>query len=536
MLRSILVFIAFVFSVASHAQNGPLEYDRLRQVFSEDYMRTFAQEFNELQKRGDVQDIYGYFLPESQRKDFFKETAKLKITQEGAKVFVEDNGERVLEIEMVDLFTQKFKINGQLYTHDWAGKANIQEDVIKRSLSQAGKKTAGLHERAYDFLIPRADAAAPVAAAAGVVALRVCIAGGCRLALMVAERSAVYTVASTGVRMAAASATPAVRQGIMSAVRAGGRKTLDYLKYVKKNIAEDKEVVEFLTKVSPTPAKIFKAPFKATAWLIHQFQGPVVGTAVGMSGAMVATPLIQDHFKQAEKEKIPTWVAIGCIISFKSIRECKDAKPVVELGTEEVAKPTPNWCPKEIANEYQIVTSVGKDFQVLAVRVGIEGEGKGKAISGVRYMLNADRRVDPSSFRTYKMENGEVERIGRLTVDPKIATSKQFAPLVMDRTPTINEVKENIIERDKELLARTESEEVLIEGVTAIKNYAVDPLKSASDLKRKKLDQEIHAVREMDDMIKKLAPACTLLKAAEEVKPVAATTQKTEAAPASTGK
>lgn len=517
---------------SAHAQNPPLNEAGVRRAFVEDFVKTFADEVTAMQANGDFRDIYGYFLPAEDRKAIFKGWKDQQITAKGTKLIITRHGQTALEIEMLDIFEQKYAVNGRAYDLRWQEKARSQKDAIQKILKQEPRKDASLPERAFDLVVPRAEAAFFVVP----IAIQACLEGGCAIAMFMAQRAAVYLATNPAVQLAAAGATAAFRKTIVDALRAAGTKTAEVGRYIYLdlrthpkigNLMEALEKMLKLPKLTPssvvygTYKGLIQPPIKAAAWFLRELKGPFIGVGVG---AVVLGPIVNEQLELAKKHNIPAGTAIGCILRLQSVLECASAKPSVEIlagGQSDKAIPD-YWCPTEKANEFQIVTAENDKKVVRVIRVGTDGDHKGKPVGGMRYVIGADGSVDLKTIRQYSMEGGEVSRIVIPQIHEFARPRTTFLPARNDVAHMEKDMTAKIVERDRFLKASTTGETVVMEGVKTIRDHSPDPLKAASDPQAKTRDEEVAWAREVSESFKRLAPACSLLKSAQEMKIVPA--------------
>ncbi|MGE4131736.1 MAG: hypothetical protein AB7F86_08855, partial [Bdellovibrionales bacterium] len=392
MTRFIISILILLTGLTARAQNGPLKEDLVRKVLVEDYLRKFAEEANAMQDAGDLQDVYGYFMPKKERGGFFKKWKKQVFRVEGSKLIVMRDSQIAMEIEMLDLFEQKYRINGVEYQHNWEGKASLQRDLIRHTLEKSKSKDARLINP-VDWLLPKANAVVWFAP----IVIQACVEGGCQMAFFLAQRAAIYVATNPAVQMAAAGAAVRFRTAIMAAGKVAVEKTGQFLNYVVMDLRTHPEIakaIETAMKLKvpkPTPSNlvmwtykgVIRAPIKAAAWILEQLKNPILIGGTGFGIGTILAPQVNEQLEIAKKNNIPSSTAISCVLRLQKVLECAAAKPKVELGQGE-SNPPEYWCPTNKANEFQIYTAEGEKRLIRAIRVGTEGDQKGKPVSAMR--------------------------------------------------------------------------------------------------------------------------------------------------------
>ncbi|MGE0529515.1 MAG: hypothetical protein AB7P49_20875 [Bdellovibrionales bacterium] len=417
---------------------------------------------------------------------------------------------------MVDLFEQRYRINGQIYTHDWDGKADIQRDLIKGALGRAIRTGAIPVQRAFDLLFPRAEANPLLAVP---IAMQICVEGGCALAVILAQRAAVYVANNPAVAATAATAVGAFRTTLMSSMSAATRTSYE----VAKNVIMEVYTHPATTATVRTSVKAGKAlltpPLKAIAWFSKEAYNSVIKPALLGSTLFTVGYVGREIVNNLD---VPFDVMARCLANEKTISECAEAKKkkeaLVPTGKEvDVLKPR---CPSAAINEFQVFEVQGDNRVVIAYRIGTEGENKGLPLSAIRYVIRANNQVDLSSIRSYKFEKTDVSRIARPEFFQSTSANDAFLPDIKNIKDPASEIKAKIIERDKFISNSSVSETIILEGVKKIKEYTKDPLTSDADPEKKRLDEEVALARKVEEAFQKNASECPK----EEAKPATAAT------------
>lgn len=494
----------FLISSIARAQNA-VSYDEeyWRKTYAEEYAKLFAEEFSNLQKSGDFKDIYQYFLPRDQRDKFFRKFEITSVTAKGSVVTIVKDG-KALEIDIVDMLEQRFKINGQPYTHDWLGRADVQLDVIRKAART--QKTAALHERIFDAVVPKADAAVPLLVAG---AIQVCVEGGCQLAWMVGQRALLWAAAnSSRVQVAAVAASPAVRTKIWNVLKKAYEGGARVTRYIYEDIATDPRMVNgyrAATKALSTPGNYVVAPFKA-AHAFWEFAKAGKGIASGSiyvgAGTQVAGMYAQD---------IPFKTALECLANFQIVQNCRFAKPSVTVTdtSSGISKVLDSWCPTDLVNEIHSYRSENGVNVVRIWRTGLKaGHAGSSTVQGVptegfRFELDSEGHVKPETARYFEFsKSGEVTLISKIKFNDKVPAQtlltqrKHLPDLKKEENDLFNQVTERNA-RLKPLIERAKSRPLFADSQEGLSNQTTDPLKArgndqalTSDEQSKALDMK----------------------------------------------
>lgn len=214
-LISLLSLLSF-----SRAEAARLTPEQFRQHFARIFVQDFVHEFNTIHP-DDSKQLYGLLFPKKARKAILSWQERPTLKADGTTIVIEGKGFKPVRLEVVDLFEQKYKINGRIHKHDWNGDPLVDLEVVKRKLQPS---SASL----IDLLLPPSEAnpavvAAPVAeVAVGAVVAADAIA--LAEAVTALEATGMSTAAATAAATTGEAATVASTQaGIANAIRATGK-------------------------------------------------------------------------------------------------------------------------------------------------------------------------------------------------------------------------------------------------------------------------------------------------------------------------
>src|SRR5665213_3661565 len=150
-----IVFL-FGFSTSAFSQER-FTYEQMQSTLNSMYVQDISAELKSFDNLQQMKDVYGYFLPEKQRAEFFKNWKQMpKVQAHGKFITVQLNKSAPLKIEVVNLLTHEFKINGHPYFHDLNGDMVVQLERMRALFKP--KKTASFSVSPFDLFLPQANA------------------------------------------------------------------------------------------------------------------------------------------------------------------------------------------------------------------------------------------------------------------------------------------------------------------------------------------------------------------------------------------
>lgn len=507
------LFLTAIFSVTFCIQASAKErftYEQMQTVLNDAYAQDVMSDMTELKTVQDIKDVYGFFLPKNQRPTFFKNLKKMPtIERQGNILSIQMPVGAPIQLEIVDLLKQEFRINGRLYVHDLKGDMLVQRDRMRYQFRHRKTAAADLFSP-MNLLFPQAEAQGWEEAA-----LAACIAGGCEMVLGFAEREAIFLFARSAViRGISAEVTKAAEKEAIMAIDKGFEVTAQYIVRLSK---EAPKVVEVAKAGTEAVAKVAHPAWKAATWL-KATAGAVFLTGLGAyTNSAIATV-----------NKIGMLTALECIFHrHYPDSTCPDVTAKVNVSDKsDVSSPNgvdPSFCAHNKVNETAVaVPQKDGSKLILLNRNAIDGVNIGLNISSVRYVVDPNNQVATNSIRTYDYDPSglNVIRIHRpdikeSSIDANLLLTKKSDKLT-DENEIDKDMQKQITRRERILSSLEEGRPdiVVVDGDLLTKIQS-DPIAAEAH----HLTTEIEWMKQAQKTVNPIVQLCDLKgKKAAEIK------------------